>query len=602
MTTAVLVFTFGPVQSFIIEARRASDLFVGSAILSELAKAAAQAIGVNDLVYPASVSSDVPNVLVARVPAANAKSIAEQAEQKLYTRWKEIAESARNKFVKWGFTDPTFDNIWQRQVEHMWEVYWVAAEETTDYAEAYARARAALDAVKRSRIFTACDEPGIKDTLSGLREALHCSGQVGYSAIKEFWQMIAQHPSVGPSLLRSAGRERLDAIGAVKRFCNLADKQFPSVSEASAASTSRQVICNLADKQFPSVSTITALDFIERARQRAPNQLQAHRDAVDELLGEYAYQPRAQDNDWPFDGDLLFAETLTKNRLEDSYALTQPDRDKLDAARRTLKALYKAVGGSPSPYYALLVLDGDSMGRRINECLKQQNSQQAHKQLSQSLANFASQVQNLFQSTPGCLIYNGGDDVLAFLPLAWVLEKAQALSQAFDQVSKNAPVPGTVSAGIALVHHLHPLDAALRAARAAEREAKRVAGKAAVCITALKRSGERVTAATKWNSLGVLQSLIAHLQGGNLSTGFVTDASLSLEAIPDNQTEMLQAELRRQARRHGAEPWVRSGKADQLASQLSDWSAQLPNRVDDLRRWLGIARFIVRESQENNIA
>ncbi len=575
MTTAVLIFTFGPVQSFVVEARRASDLFVGSAILSELAKAAANTIGRNNLVYPAAISNDIPNVLVARVPAANAKLIAEEAKKALYTRWKEIAESARNKFVEWKFTDPTFNKIWQRQVDHVWHIYWVAVEETTDYAEAYTRARATLDAVKRSRLFAACDEPGIKDTLSGLREALHCSGQVGYSAIRAFWQEIAQHPSVGPSLLRSAGRERLDAIGVVKRFCDLANKQFPSVS------------------------TITALDFIERARQQTRDQLHAHRGAVAALLGQYAYRPRAEDNDWPFDGDLLFEETLTRNRLEDSYALSQPDQDKLDAARRTLKALYKAVGGSPSPYYAVLVLDGDSMGKRISECLKQPNPQQSHKQLSQSLACFAWRVQNMFQSMPGCLIYNGGDDVLAFLPLAWVLEKAQALAQEFDQVSQNAPVPGTVSAGIALVHHLHPLDAALRAARIAENQAKRVEGKAAVCITALKRSGEQVTAATKWESLGVLQRLIADLQCGHLANSFVTDASLSLEAIPDNQREMLLAELRRQARRHGAESWVKSGEADRLAGQLADWSTQLPNRVDDLRRWLGIARFIVRESQEN---
>jgi CRISPR-associated protein Cmr2 len=66
MTSAVLVFSLGPVQSFIAEARRAADLFVGSTILSELAKAAAQTIGTTKLVYPAPVTGvNVPNVLVA---------------------------------------------------------------------------------------------------------------------------------------------------------------------------------------------------------------------------------------------------------------------------------------------------------------------------------------------------------------------------------------------------------------------------------------------------------------------------------------------------------------------------------------------------------
>ncbi len=35
--TALAIFTFSPVQSFISEARRAEDLFNGSAILSRLA-------------------------------------------------------------------------------------------------------------------------------------------------------------------------------------------------------------------------------------------------------------------------------------------------------------------------------------------------------------------------------------------------------------------------------------------------------------------------------------------------------------------------------------------------------------------------------------
>jgi CRISPR-associated protein Cmr2 len=70
MNSAVLVFSLGPVQSFIAEARRAADLFTGSTILSELAKAAAQAIGTGKLVYPASVEDvNVPNVLVAYLPA-----------------------------------------------------------------------------------------------------------------------------------------------------------------------------------------------------------------------------------------------------------------------------------------------------------------------------------------------------------------------------------------------------------------------------------------------------------------------------------------------------------------------------------------------------
>jgi CRISPR-associated protein Cmr2 len=584
MTFAVLIFTLSPVQSFIAEARRTADLFVGSAILSELAKAAAQAIGTANLVYPAPVGEDVnvPNVLVAYLPAEEAPSIARHAEEALHRRWQEIADSARQVFAKLEFVDETFDTIWNRQIGNFWEIYWtIAAEDTNGYTDAYQRARVALDAVKRSRLFAPSEEPGIKDTLSGQREALHAAGQASYHGVKSFWQRVAQSPDIGPSRLRPQGRERLDAIGATKRFCYLVNKSFSSTSIS-----------------FPSTSTVAALDFIKRAQQRAPNELRNHYNAVAELLGSYAYQPRKSDLAWPFDGDLLFEETFTPNRLEDSYALTQPDPQKLGAARQTLRALYKAVGDSPSTYYALLVFDGDDMGRRISECLQQANPRQAHTKLSQSLVDFAARVRDVFKDAPECLIYNGGDDVMAFLPIEWALTKARALAANFEAVACSAPVFGTASAGLALVHHLHPLDAALRAARAAEAQAKQAPGKAALCITALKRSGEQVTAVTRWDGLSCLSSLVNSMKQGDLAFSFVSDAMLTLEAIPPNASEMLRMELRRQMRRHGTEAWVKSGAADQLADHLTDWTDCLPQKVEDLRNWISIARFIVRESSE----
>uniref|UniRef100_UPI002632A757 type III-B CRISPR-associated protein Cas10/Cmr2 n=1 Tax=uncultured Chloroflexus sp. TaxID=214040 RepID=UPI002632A757 len=217
MTDAVLVFTFSPVQSFIVEARRAADLYVGSRILSELAKAAAQAIGAGNLVYPASLNGSVPNVIVARVPVpvADVKQIAEDAEQALRCEWRRICQTAHDQFAAWKFTDSVFDAIWKRQVDHLWEVFWVAAEEeTSGYRDAYKRARAALDAVKRSRLFAACDEPGIKDTLSGRREALHQHGQTHFAQVKGFWAQVGKRTTAAK--LRPDGRERLDAIGATK--------------------------------------------------------------------------------------------------------------------------------------------------------------------------------------------------------------------------------------------------------------------------------------------------------------------------------------------------------------------------------------------------
>src|SRR6185503_2143700 len=98
--------SLGPVQEFIASARRCRDLWFGSWILSELAKAAAagivDALGVDGaaldaLVFPAAKdrraldegsAMSVANKLVVRVPGddARVRKVAEQGHERMRTR------------------------------------------------------------------------------------------------------------------------------------------------------------------------------------------------------------------------------------------------------------------------------------------------------------------------------------------------------------------------------------------------------------------------------------------------------------------------------------------------------------------------------------
>jgi len=568
MDDAILIFTFSPVQSFIAEARRAADLFTGSQILVELANAAGEIIhgcSKKRLIYPATLDEGTPNKLVACVPWNEVRQIAENAEQQLLERWLKIADEAKKELKsKDPKPDSVWEGIWERQINNLWEIYWAAASmESRSYKDAYKEASRVLEGVKRIRCFEPSDEYGSKDTLSGRRSALHTDS----SGAKAYWEFIGK--KVRPPKLRPEGRERLDAIGAIKRFCNIADESFPSTS------------------------TVAAAEFLELARPH----LADYRSAVEELLGGYLYIARKKDKVWPYDGDLLYMETLTENRLKDSYGITQTNEDKLKKAQEKLRELYNKVGSRPSPYYAVIVLDGDKMGERINRLLETADPEIEHRNFSEQLAKFACAVRD-FVGEQDWVIYNGGDDVLALSPLAKAVPLASNLAAEFARITR-----ATASAGIAIVHHLYPLDAALAAARKAEEEAKHLRGRNAVCIHVLRRSGERVHIGSEWDDLGArFDNLVARFKSGEISSKFaydLLDEARTITGLEDKESRS--AVLKRLIKRHKT-PLLSKDEEDRLLVEMRKWSDALDKRVPEengssqgfaeLGRWLVFARFV----------
>jgi CRISPR-associated protein Cmr2 len=570
MADAILIFTFGPIQSFIAEARRTADLKTGSQILVQLAQAAGHAIekAGGTLVYPADLAGDAPNVLVAQVPFKQAKVTGEAAEAALWKAWDEIAQSAYAYMSRWQpRPDQPWRDIWQRQVAGQWETFWAAAEMAHDqgYAAAYAQAKRALDADKRTRTFDPAEETGRKDVLSGRRAALRTAA---FDA-PEYWAKVAtQTPRAD---LRPEGRERLDAIGVIKRFSDIAR--------------------NL---QFASTSTIASADFVASARLRSPNELAQYQEAVRQLLGPNGYYVASG---WPYDGDLLYREGLDVGPLLESYGLEHPNQAFLTEARAKLAALYKTMGWRPASYYALVSMDGDGMGARISAALKTASPAQAHINFSRQLSQFAQSVPALLTANQhlGYPIYCGGDDVLVFTPLRYALETAQVLAQTF----KNK-VGGSLSAGIAIAHHTYPLDAAVRAAQQAEHGAKQVPDKAAVCVRVLKRSGETVEMRSHWDNLDarlgkLVQWFAGDTHGGGVSSKLPYDLAQAAFGLPQPDDKW-QAEVKRLLSRHQQVQRLTGATLDaaQEAADLRAWAIQLPDtpQTNALADWVGLARFI----------
>ncbi len=584
MTDAILIFTFSPVQSFISEARRAADLYSGSQILVELARAAVKTIDDKRVIYPATLD-DIPNRIVAKVPTNEAETIAERAKSALLKRWHEIADSALKEETFAPFLgDDEWKAIWKRQTadKYLWEIYWAAVEQKDDsadaYRKAYEEAEQQLQAVKFGRSFMQTLEPGFKDTLSGKRTALHSKDKYG----KQFWTDISgENSSIAPVQIRPNGRERLDAIGLVKRFSDITrEKRVPPFNH------------------FPSTSSIASADFLKAVEDTA--ELQTYQKSIRAIFKNDKYKVRT--GKWEYDGDLFYIETLTTQRVKDDYGF-EPYKSALAQAQKDLRAL-TSKAQTPSPYYGIIALDGDNMGDHIKACV----SAEEHRKFSERIAEFAGTVKGIADKHYGAIIYNGGDDVLAMAPLSTAFKMAKELAVAFHE--KVGVTTASASAGIAITHHQSPLSAALEAARDAEQIAKHIPGKSAVCVRLLKRSGEPVTMVSKWDDdKEQMETLIKSFGDDSISSKFAYDVIEDAYAGSALPVDARRALLKRLVKRHktsklqndaqlieGLQGW--SVALDVCAAKLKNNGAGVPQGMAELGKWLSFARFVAQGGRE----
>ncbi|MDR2798637.1 MAG: type III-B CRISPR-associated protein Cas10/Cmr2 [Treponema sp.] len=140
-------------------------------------------------------------------------------------------------------------------------------------------------------------------------------------------------------------------------------------------------------------------------------------------------------------------------------------------------------------YYAILLMDGDKMGDLVND----KKNPQEHRELSETLDQFTGSI---MIAQPGRLIYAGGDDVCAVLPLDTVLEAAKTIRERYRQF-----VGGTISAALLIVHHKEPLREAIRDSHTIlDTISKEKAGRDALTILLRKRSGGDRDVHFKWDA------------------------------------------------------------------------------------------------------
>lgn len=465
MSGHLLLVTIGPVQDFIQLARRTRDLWFGSHVLSEFARAGARALAEQgaQLVLPAFAKGDralepcdgflaadgkppppIANKLLAEVPEGrDPAALARRAREAVFGRWREIAEKVKRGCA--GLLAEDIDRVWQEQIETTPEFLASWAPLAGDYADTRRRLEQAIAGRKRLRDFGQWrhDRRGApKSSLDG--------GRVSVLAEVRPKDLVRRY--------RIAPGEQLDAVGLVKRAGGNPE-------------------------QFPSIVTVALSVWIAEAEKVAPQELARLRERARELALPRLNRP---DLAWTkaFPSE---ASVLLESRVAPTFEELEISGDPAEFARHELRPLYRKMG-EPSPYVACLVADGDRMGAALDQLA----DPQAHRAFCRALAQFAQDVRSIVeQAHLGSLVYAGGDDVLAFLPVSKAVACADALRRKFTQAAGQAvggetPAP-TLSVGIGIGHVLEAMGELLELGREAERLAKKERNALAILLD--KRSG-----------------------------------------------------------------------------------------------------------------
>ncbi len=501
-----LDIAIGPVQGFVAQSRRTRDLWGSSYLLSFLSahamRGAADAGG--DVVRPV-VDQDplyrwvdcrgegepprigsVPNHFVVEVQAGSAvRPVGVAAGRALQDAWRRVCRAVRARYLEHACgTGNGTDAIWTRQVEAFWEVTWTAGDD--------ASGGGLLARRKHWRTHRLPDEPGDKCTvmpdLQELSGHIRAAGRAGREQQDAFWARVRER--TGDLDLRE--NERLCAVALVKRL-------FPRVA-------GKALGWPIETTHWPSTVYVAAVPWTRRVLSSAPQPARLYTEAIQQSASGVLTEGGMLDDLPLVAGDFakLDANYFHRERVL-SERLCPLQDDGGNGARRQFAALLQDVYdardaegelGPPPTFYALLLADGDRLGRLVGEL--------EGKPVSRALSTFTSAVPGIVRQHDGVTIYAGGDDVLAMLPVPGALDCAAALADAYtSSFPEEARSRATLSAAVVFAQIRLPLAEVIREAhRLLDDVAKDDNGRNSLAAGVLKPGGLNCQWTTTWKRRG----------------------------------------------------------------------------------------------------
>ncbi len=533
--------------------------------------------------------ASLPNKFVCLVPGGREKEVAEYIAAGIEDAWKRLGqETLRMVKAVTGKSDAYLDGQFTRQFAHFWELRWAAGPFLEDkdkgnmpvllpagvwqapehfreearrltlgasglshgeegyYGPSHALVQSFLAAGKSRREAPPSREQGIKCDLHGDLEILRYHWNGGDKnprpARDPFWAPKGDSEETRFSFKAKwaaksdfKDSERLSAVGLAKRVAYRVTQKDPG-------HPLRPFFAE-ADR-FPSTTEVALSDWLDRVEANL-NPSKAWGTGWRRNLANYLHDQEPEVSP----GEREAADLPEEERRHCREILKNMER---------LKDL-------PRPedrHFALLAMDGDRMGRLVSgenldsrwqtvihpelaDRLQQPHfppsyrqfwqkfllrprhlAPQVHAAISEALADFSLHtVPQIIFHQRGRLIYAGGDDLCAVLPVSRALEAAWGIArqyrqsflfQADDQSLPQAisescwqPEPGrlllhlgkgyTISGAILICHHKKPLAAAMRRAQELLKLAKNEGGRNALALELDRRGGAPRRFVCRWD-------------------------------------------------------------------------------------------------------
>ncbi len=460
-----------------------------------------------------------------------------------------------------------------------------------------------LNAIESAKFVKPAEPSGFKCTLCGEHLAI---GGESEQFMKELWEKI--HREL-PGYLRE--NERLCAVCLVKRFYpkflrelelfEKIDSIVPKTESVSEVAMCKSTKAGIAwkdiydylrdEKNLDEILSDVATEKYENLKAK----LKELKSLIKKLIVNVEEQLKKQryySDDFlrnlhkSFSNEILYIENLRDAKsLLDTLGFRTLDSVNIDESllsevRDKLSEISRLIEEEPPKYYAILVMDGDEIGKLLSgdkllatasylhpevlkkvgddlkvkaENVKRLVTPAAHAAISKAVMNFAvNHVFKIVESNGGTLIYAGGDDVLALLPVDTALNAAIELADAFSKSWNGWKIlpGGTISAGILIVHYKHPLYDALDKARSLLEKAKNL-GRNAIAIGLLKRSGSYYEAVANYETVSYVKAIAELIAENRVSPRVLYDLMSVVNKLP-GEGELMQI-VKYEATRHAKE-------------------------------------------------